>query len=46
MQKVNRLKPFFENIAFEREDNHMILNFGPQHPSSHRQLRLILVLVG
>ena len=46
MQKVNRLKPFFENIAFEREDNHMILNFGPQHPSSHGQLRLILELDG
>ncbi len=46
MQKVNRLKPFFENLVFEREDNHMILNFGPQHPSSHGQLRLILELDG
>lgn len=46
MQKVNRLKPFFENIAFEREDNHMIINFGPQHPSAHGQLRLILELDG
>ncbi len=46
MQKVNRLKPFFENIAFEREDNHMIVNFGPQHPSAHGQLRLILELYG
>ncbi|KHG34703.1 MULTISPECIES: NADH dehydrogenase (quinone) subunit D [Sulfurospirillum] len=46
MQKVNRLKPFFENIAFEREDNHMIVNFGPQHPSAHGQLRLILELDG
>lgn len=46
MQKVNRLKPFFENIVFEREDNHMIVNFGPQHPSSHGQLRLILELDG
>jgi NADH-quinone oxidoreductase subunit D len=46
MQKVNRLKPFFENLEFEREDNHMIVNFGPQHPSSHGQLRLILELDG
>jgi len=46
MQKVNRLKPFFENIAFEREDNHMVVNFGPQHPSAHGQLRLILELDG
>ncbi len=46
MQKVNRLQPFYENIAFEREDNHMIVNFGPQHPSSHGQLRLILELDG
>ena len=46
MQKVNRLKPFFENVAFEREDNHMIVNFGPQHPSAHGQLRLILELDG
>jgi len=43
---VNRLKPFFENVAFDREDNHMIVNFGPQHPSSHGQLRLILELDG
>lgn len=46
MQKVNRLKPFFENLVFEREDNHMIVNFGPQHPSAHGQLRLILELDG
>ena len=46
MQKANRLKPFFENLVFEREDNHMIINFGPQHPSSHGQLRLILELDG
>lgn len=46
MQKVNRLRPFFENIAFEREDNRMIVNFGPQHPSAHGQLRLILELDG
>ncbi len=46
MQKVNKLKPFFENLVFERDDNHMIINFGPQHPSSHGQLRLILELDG
>lgn len=46
MQKVNKLQPFFENLVFEREDNHMIVNFGPQHPSSHGQLRLILELDG
>ena len=46
MQKVNRLQPFFENLAFEREDDTMIINFGPQHPSSHGQLRLILELDG
>ncbi len=46
MQQVNRLQPFFENIAFDREDNHMVVNFGPQHPSAHGQLRLILELEG
>jgi NADH-quinone oxidoreductase subunit D len=46
MQSVNRLKPFFENINFEREDNTMVVNFGPQHPSAHGQLRLILELQG
>ena len=46
MQKVNKLKPFFENLVFEREDNRMIINFGPQHPSAHGQLRLILELDG
>jgi len=44
MQQPNRLRPFFENITFEREDNEAILNFGPQHPSSHGQLRLMLHL--
>ena len=44
MQQPNRLRPFFENITFEREDNEVILNFGPQHPSSHGQLRLMLHL--
>jgi NADH-quinone oxidoreductase subunit D len=42
MQQANRLRPFFENITFDRVDNEMILNFGPQHPSAHGQLRLIL----
>ncbi|WP_024954900.1 NADH dehydrogenase (quinone) subunit D [Sulfurospirillum arcachonense] len=46
MQKVNKLQPFFENLVFERDDNTMIINFGPQHPSSHGQLRLILELDG
>lgn len=46
MQQTNRLKPFFENINFEREDNTMVINFGPQHPSSHGQLRLMLELQG
>ena len=46
MQQVNRLKPFFENINFERDDNTMVVNFGPQHPSAHGQLRLILELQG
>ncbi len=46
MQKPNRLQPFYENLVFEREDNRMIVNFGPQHPSAHGQLRLILELDG
>ncbi|MGE4455879.1 MAG: NADH dehydrogenase (quinone) subunit D [Arcobacteraceae bacterium] len=46
MQHVNKLRPFFENISFERDDNTMIVNFGPQHPSAHGQLRLILELQG
>lgn len=45
-QTPNRLKPFFENINFEREDNTMVVNFGPQHPSAHGQMRLILELQG
>ena len=44
MQQSNRLRPFFENITFDRADNEMILNFGPQHPSAHGQLRLMLHL--
>jgi NADH-quinone oxidoreductase subunit D len=46
MQVKNRLTPFFENITFEREDNTMVVNFGPQHPSAHGQLRLMLELQG
>ncbi len=46
MQHKNRLKPFFENITFDRDDNTMVVNFGPQHPSAHGQLRLILELQG
>lgn len=45
-QHYTRLQPQFENISFERDDNTMVLNFGPQHPSTHGQLRLILELEG
>ena len=46
MQQVNKLTPFFENINFQRDDNMMVINFGPQHPSAHGQLRLVLELNG
>ncbi len=46
MQQPNKLRPFFENLNFERDDNTMVINFGPQHPSAHGQLRLILELHG
>ena len=46
MQQRNRLEPFFENLSFDRDDNTMVINFGPQHPSAHGQLRLILELDG
>jgi NADH-quinone oxidoreductase subunit D len=46
MQQPNKLTPFFENINFERDDNAMVINFGPQHPSAHGQLRLVLELEG
>ena len=42
MQEPNRLRPFFENIEFQKEGGNLILNFGPQHPSAHGQLRLVL----
>lgn len=46
MQQPNKLVPFFENLNFERDDNTMVVNFGPQHPSAHGQLRLVLELDG
>jgi len=46
MQQSNKLVPFFENLNFERDDSHMVVNFGPQHPSAHGQLRLMLELDG
>jgi len=46
LQQKNRLRPFFENLEFERDDNTMVINFGPQHPSAHGQLRLVLELKG
>lgn len=47
MQQPNKLMPFYENVAFDRiSDNTMVVNFGPQHPSAHGQLRLILELEG
>lgn len=45
-QTPNRLKPYFENLAFEREGNKMIVNFGPNHPSAHGLLNLVLELDG
>ncbi|MCI4400227.1 MAG: NADH dehydrogenase (quinone) subunit D [Campylobacteraceae bacterium] len=46
MQQSNKLRPFFENITFDREDNRMVVNFGPNHPSAHGLLNLILELEG
>ncbi|HHO42371.1 MAG TPA: NADH dehydrogenase (quinone) subunit D [Epsilonproteobacteria bacterium] len=46
MQVTTKLTPFFENINFERDDKTMVINFGPQHPSAHGQLRLVLELDG
>ena len=46
MQVANKLAPFYENISFDREDNKMVVNFGPNHPSAHGLLNLILELDG
>lgn len=46
MQNPSKLRPFFENIEFQKQDSNMIINFGPQHPSAHGQLKLVLELDG
>ncbi|NLK65904.1 MAG: NADH dehydrogenase (quinone) subunit D [Campylobacteraceae bacterium] len=46
MQNYTKLRPYFENIEFQKKDSNMILNFGPQHPAAHGQLRLMLELDG
>jgi NADH-quinone oxidoreductase subunit D len=46
MQQANRLKPYYENLSFDREDDRMIINFGPNHPSAHGLLNLILEMEG
>lgn len=46
MQIPSKLKPYYENVAFSKEDGRMIINLGPQHPSSHGNLRLMLELDG
>ena len=46
MQQPNKLAPYFENITFDREDNKMVVNFGPNHPSAHGLLNLVLELSG
>lgn len=46
MQNPSKLRPFFENIEFQKEGSNMILNFGPQHPSAHGQLKLVLEVDG
>lgn len=46
MQKATILRPSFENIEFQKEGSNLILNFGPQHPSAHGQLKLVLELDG
>lgn len=45
-QFFNKLQTQFENVIFEQEDSNMVLNLGPQHPSAHGQLRLVLELDG
>ena len=46
MQTPTRLNPHYENLHFERVDNNMIINFGPQHPGAHGRLRLMRALDG
>jgi len=36
----------FVDAAGEVAENHMVLNFGPQHPATHGTLRLVLELDG
>ena len=48
-QKAEHLKEvdsFDEKISVELEDQHTIVNMGPQHPSTHGVLRLLLELEG
>ena len=46
MQVPSKLKPYYENIAFDQLDGKMIINLGPQHPSAHGNLRLLMELDG
>ncbi len=46
MQIPSKLKPYYENITFEKNDGTMVINLGPQHPSAHGNLRLVLELDG
>ena len=45
-QYFNKLQTQFENVLFEQDEGKMVVNLGPQHPSAHGQLRLILELDG
>ncbi|MCI7412011.1 NADH dehydrogenase (quinone) subunit D [Helicobacter bilis] len=45
-QYFNKLQTQFENVVFEQDEGKMVVNLGPQHPSAHGQLRLILELDG
>ena len=45
-QYFNKLQTQFENVIFEQDEGKMVVNLGPQHPSAHGQLRLILELDG
>ncbi|WP_267523316.1 NADH dehydrogenase (quinone) subunit D [Campylobacter sp. MG1] len=46
MQIPSKLQPYYENVAYEKQDGRMIINLGPQHPSAHGNLRLVLELDG